>query len=162
MKTRIALLAAGLATGLWGLWTLVHTVELRAITRLPIWLAGAVIADDFLLIPLTVATGWLVTRWSTGPGHHRTVGALRTTLLYVGITTLIALPLLLRQGTGANPTILPRDYLRDWLLLEATIIAVGVISAARSRGRGPRRATSADAGRGSRALRRVRRVPRCE
>jgi len=47
--------------------------------------------------------------------------------LYVGITSLIALPLLLRQGTGANPTVLPRDYLRDWLLLEATIVAVGYL-----------------------------------
>ncbi len=53
----------------------------------------------------------------------------RTTILYVGITTLIAIPLLIRQGKGVNPTVLPRNYLLDWLLLEATIIAGGVLVA---------------------------------
>ena len=53
--------------------------------------------------------------------------AVRTTLLYVGLTTLIAIPLLLRQGKGVNPTVLPRDYLRDWLWLEATIVPAGAV-----------------------------------
>ena len=122
---RAALGAAGVGFGLWGLWLLVGAVEPPALIRLPIWLGGAVLVDDFFLVPTTVAIGWLVTRWSIGPDRHRTVGALRTTLLYVGLTTLIAIPLLLRQGKGANPTVLPRDYVRDWLLLEATIVVAG-------------------------------------
>jgi hypothetical protein len=40
---------------------------------------------------------------------------------------LVALPLLLRQGKGVNPTVLPRNYLRDWLLLEATIVLAGAV-----------------------------------
>ncbi|MEU4290495.1 hypothetical protein AB0E63_19905 [Kribbella sp. NPDC026596] len=124
---RAALGAAGVGFGLWGLWLLVGAVEPPALIRLPIWLGGAVFVDDFFLVPTTVAIGWLVTRWSIGPDRHRTVGALRTTLLYVGLTTLIAIPLLLRQGKGANPTVLPRDYLRDWLLLEATIVVAGAV-----------------------------------
>jgi hypothetical protein len=40
----------------------------------------------------------------------------------------VALPLLLRQGEGVNPTELPRDYLRDWLLLETTIVLAGVVA----------------------------------
>ncbi|TCC64636.1 hypothetical protein E0H73_09670 [Kribbella pittospori] len=127
MKLRASLAAAGIGVGLWGLWLLLDAVQLQALIRLPLWLAGAVLADDFFLVPLTVATGWLVTRWSAGPDHHRTISAVRTTLLYVGLTTLIAIPLLLRQGKGVNPTVLPRDYLRDWLLLEATIIVIGVV-----------------------------------
>jgi hypothetical protein len=123
--TRALLVSVGVGFGLWGLWLLVNTVETPALIRLPIWLGGAVLADDFFLVPTTITIGWLVTRWFTGPDRHRTVGAVRTTLLYVGLTTLIAIPLLLRQGKGANPTVLPRDYLRDWLLLEATIIAAG-------------------------------------
>ncbi|MEU8224519.1 hypothetical protein [Kribbella sp. NPDC048915] len=128
MKLRVGLAALGVLAGLWGVWKLVQTVAIPALIRLPIWLAGAVVADDFVLVPLTVVAGWLVTRWATGPGRHRTVGVVRTTLVYVGITSLIAVPLLLRQGKGVNPTILPRDYLRDWLLLEATIIVGGVIA----------------------------------
>ncbi|TCC27966.1 hypothetical protein [Kribbella speibonae] len=127
MKTRIGLAVVGVGVGLWGLWLLLGALDPPALIRLPIWLGGAVLADDFVLVPLTVGVGSLVARWSAGPDRHRTVGAVRTTLLYVGITSLIAVPLLLRQGKGVNPTVLPRDYLRDWLLLEATIIAGGVI-----------------------------------
>ena len=127
MKARAALAATGVGFGLWGLWLLVDAVEPAALIRLPIWLGGAVVADDFFLVPLTLTVGWLVTRWSTGPDRHRTVGAVRTTLLYVGLTTLIAIPLLVRQGKGVNPTVLPRDYLRDWLLLEATIVVAGAV-----------------------------------
>ncbi|MEU4193461.1 hypothetical protein AB0E69_16300 [Kribbella sp. NPDC026611] len=128
MKLRIGLVAVGVLMGLWGVWKMFEALDVRALVRLPLWLGGAVVADDFILVPLTVTVGWLVTRWSLGPGRHRTVGVVRTTLLYVGITTLIALPLIARQGTGANPTILPRDYRRDWLLLEATIVAVGAVA----------------------------------
>ncbi|TDD48832.1 hypothetical protein E1263_32765 [Kribbella antibiotica] len=126
MKTRAALAAFGVGFGLWGVWLMLQSLQPAQLIRLPLWLGGVVIADDFILVPTTVAVGWLVTRWSIGPDRHRTVGAVRTTLLYVGITTLIAIPLLLRQGKGANPTVLPRDYLRDWLLLEATIILAGL------------------------------------
>ncbi|WP_133804906.1 hypothetical protein [Kribbella caucasensis] len=106
---------------------MLHSLSTDALVRLPLWLGGAVLADDFLLVPLTIGAGWLLTRWSIGPDHHRTVTTIRTTLLYAGITTLVAIPLLLRQGKGINPTVLPRDYFRDWLLLEATIVAVGVL-----------------------------------
>jgi hypothetical protein len=126
VKLRIGLLVAGVVTALWGVRELLGALDGPALVRLPLWLAGAVVADDFLLVPSTVAVGWLVARWSARPGRHRVVGVVRTTLLYVGITSLIALPLLLRQGKGPNPTVLPRDYLRDWLLLEATIVAAGV------------------------------------
>jgi hypothetical protein len=124
---RATLGAAGIGLGLWGLRLLLQALSLDALVRLPLWLGGAVLADDFFLIPLTVGAGWLLTRWSIGPGHHRAVTTVRTTLLYVGLTTLVALPLLLRQGKGVNPTVLPRNYLRDWLLLEATIVLAGAV-----------------------------------
>ncbi|MFB6720331.1 hypothetical protein ACFCV3_09240 [Kribbella sp. NPDC056345] len=146
MKTRAALATLGVGFGLWGVWLMLQSLEPQALIRLPLWLGGAVIADDLVLVPTTVAVGWLVTRWSIGPDHHRTVGAVRTTLLYIGITTLIAIPLLLRQGKGANPTVLPRNYLRDWLLLEATIIAVGLVVFLVQRSRLTLRRTRASSG----------------
>jgi hypothetical protein len=141
MKLRMGLAGAGVLVALWGVWKLITAVDLHGLIRLPLWLGGAVVADDLLLVPLTVAVGWVLSKWARG----RVVGAVRTTLLYVGVTSLLALPLLLRQGTGANPTILPRNYLRDWLLLEAIIIVVGALSALRSGRRGPRPEPSADA-----------------
>jgi hypothetical protein len=128
-KARGALAALGVGFGLWGLRLLLQAVSTDALVRLPLWLGGAVVTDDFLLVPLTVAGGWLLTRWSMGPGRHRITGTVRTVLLYVAVTTVIAIPLLIRQGKGVNPTVLPRDYLRDWLLLEATIVVVGVVIA---------------------------------
>lgn len=124
---RVVLGVFGVGLGLWGLRLLLQAVSVDALVRLPLWLGGAVAVDDFFLVPLTVATGWLVTRWAIGPDRHRLVGAVRTTLLYVGVTTVIAIPLLIRQGKGVNPTVLPRNYLRDWLLLEATIVAAGLV-----------------------------------
>jgi hypothetical protein len=88
-----------------------------------------VVVDDLLLMPLTLTVGWLITRWSIGPDRHRWVTTVRTTVLYVGITTLLAIPLLIRQGKGVNPTVLPRNYLLDWLLLEATILLTGTVVA---------------------------------
>lgn len=120
---RIALASCGVAFGLWGLWLLLQSLSTDALIRLPLWLGGAVLVDDFILTPLVVGAGWLLTRRLTG----RTAAIARTTLLYVGITTLIAIPLLLRQGQGANPTVLSRDYLRDWLILEAAIVLMGVL-----------------------------------
>lgn len=133
MKARILLGVLGIGVGLWGLWLLVGALSADALVRLPLWLGGAVLVDDFVVVPLTLAAGWVLARWSTGPGRHRTVDAVRATGLYVGVTTLIAIPLLVRQGKGVNPTVLPRDYLRDWLLLEATIVAAGVLVMARQR-----------------------------
>jgi hypothetical protein len=124
---RAALGALGVGSGLWGLRLLLQSLSVDALVRLPLWLGGAVLADDFFLVPLTIGAGWLLTRWSVGPDHHRTVTTVRTTLLYVGLTTLVAIPLLIRQGKGVNPTVLPRDYWRDWLLLEATIVLIGVL-----------------------------------
>jgi len=126
---RAAMGAVGIGIGLWGLRLLLQAVTGGALLRLPLWLGGAVLADDFFLIPLTVGAGWLLTHWSIGPDRHRLVTTVRTTALYVGVTTLIAIPLLIRQGKGVNPTVLPRNYLLDWLLLEAIIIAVGVLVA---------------------------------
>ncbi|WP_433169310.1 hypothetical protein [Kribbella sp. CA-247076] len=146
IRTRTALAAGGVLLGLWGLWLLLGSLSTDALIRLPLWLGGAVLVDDFFLVPLTIGIGWLVTRRLTG----HTVATVRTVLLYVGITTLIAIPLLLRQGKGANPTVLSRDYLRDWLVLEAAIVLAGVLvlvvarlrradGSAGSKLRGPRR-----------------------
>lgn len=127
MRIRISLVVAGVLMALWGGWELVRTVDVAGLVRLPLWLGGAVVVDDFVLTPLAVGVGWIMTRWSTGPGRHRTVGVVRATSVCVGVTTLIAVPLLWRQGTGVNPTVLPRDYLRDWLVLEATIVLIGAV-----------------------------------
>lgn len=118
---RLALIGLGSAAGLYGAWLLLQNLEPPALIRLPIWLGGAVFVDDFVIAPIVIAVGWLLTRRLSGSA---VLGYVRTAMLYIGLTSLIALPLLLRQGMGANETVLARNYLRDWLLLEATIVLV--------------------------------------
>ena len=119
-RQRVLLGTAGVLLILFGVLTLSDTVPPRAVLWLPVWLAGAVATDDGLLIPLTLAAGWLLVRWHRAGASSAQLAVVRTALLAVGVTTLIALPLIHRQGLGANPTSLARDYLRDWLILEAS------------------------------------------
>lgn len=129
----------GVAAGLYGLDLLVSALDPAALLRLPLWLGGATLADDAVLIPLTLAAGWLLTRW---PRTGTDATLVRTAAVFVGVTTLIALPLMARQGEAVNPTVLPRDYAHDWLRLESIIVTVALagLIAGRIR-RGPARRT---------------------
>lgn len=122
--TRIALVLGGLACIAYGASLLLGSLDVHALIRLPLWLGTAVLTDDGILIPLTLAGGWLLTRRVC---DSKELAITRTALIMIGVTTLIALPLMLRQGRGANPTVLSRDYRADWLMLEATIATVASV-----------------------------------
>ncbi|MYS44181.1 hypothetical protein GTY23_23710, partial [Streptomyces sp. SID5998] len=51
-------------------------------------------------------------------------GPVRGALLVAGALTAVALPPLLRPGVPANSSVLPLDYLRNWLLALAAVAAV--------------------------------------
>lgn len=122
--TRIALVLGGLAGIAYGASLLLGSLDVHALVRLPLWLGTAVLIDDGILIPLTLAAGWLL---SKRVSDSKELAITRTALILIGVTTLIALPLMLRQGKGANPTVLSRDYRSDWLMLEATIATVASV-----------------------------------
>ncbi|MFF0465193.1 hypothetical protein [Streptomyces mexicanus] len=88
-----------------------------------VWLAGAVALHDALIAPLVLLIGRLVVR-----GTLR--GPVRGALLVAGALTLVALPPLLRPGPRANPTVLPLDYPRNWLITLAAVAAVTVVDVA--------------------------------
>ncbi|MER5884142.1 hypothetical protein ABT160_09955 [Streptomyces sp. NPDC001941] len=83
-----------------------------------VWLAGAVAVHDGLVAPLVLAAGLLV---AAVPAR----GVVRGSLVAAGCLTVVALPVLLRPGTPANPSVLPLDYLRNWLLLLAVVAGAG-------------------------------------
>lgn len=59
-------------------------------------------------------------------------GTVRGGLVVAGCLTMIALPPLLRPGAPTNPSALPLDYLRNWLLLLAAVAVVtGLVPAVR-------------------------------
>ncbi|MFJ3203140.1 hypothetical protein [Streptomyces sp. NPDC086989] len=103
--------------------------------RIALWLAGAVVLHDALIAPLVFAVAALA-----GAAGLRLRGVPRAALIVAGSLTAIALPPLLRPGGVANATVLPLDYLRNWLLTMAAVaVAAALYAGARAALRGPRR-----------------------
>ncbi|MFF4261392.1 hypothetical protein ACFY7Y_11275 [Streptomyces virginiae] len=89
--------------------------------RIVLWLAGGVLVHDGLIAPLVIAVGALC-----AAAGVRLRGVPRAALVVAGSLTVIALPPLLRPGGVANPSVLPLDYPRNWLL---AMVAIGALTA---------------------------------
>ncbi|MFJ3979824.1 hypothetical protein [Streptomyces sp. NPDC090021] len=112
----------GLLSAAWGGWLLLQQPEPW---RIAVWLGGAVVVHDGFVAPLVLAVGALAA--ATG---LRLRGVPRAALIVAGSLTVIALPPLLRPGGVANPTVLPLDYLRNWLLAMAAVaVFTGLLAA---------------------------------
>ncbi len=125
MKGRVSLGALGVVVAGWGGWTLLTNQRPDQLVAAAVWLAGGVIAHDFVLAPAVLVAGWLLVRvlprWMRGPA---TAGA-----VVLGTVTLVAIPVLGGWGRRAdNPSLLPRDYSSGWILV-ATIVAIAVVAA---------------------------------
>ncbi|MEW1636943.1 hypothetical protein AB0469_23045 [Streptomyces sp. NPDC093801] len=114
----------GLALAAWGGWLLLRQPEPW---RIAVWLGGAVVVHDGFVAPLVIAIGALTA--AAGPRRR---GVPRAALIVAGSLTAIALPPLLRPGGVANPTVLPLDYLRNWLLALAAVALFTAVHAALS------------------------------
>ncbi|WP_371588818.1 hypothetical protein [Streptomyces virginiae] len=137
MNFRYVMGGFGMVCTAWGGWLLLQQPEPW---RIAVWLGGAVVVHDGFVVPAVMAVAVLV-----GVAGLRLHGVMRGALIVAGSLTAIALPPLLRPGGVANPTVLPLDYLRNWLLALAAIVLftlayVGVRAVARRVGLGSRRA----------------------
>lgn len=108
--TRLVLAALGGGLMAHGGWLLLERTREDTVPQLVVWLAGAVVLHDGLLVPLVLLCGWalhtLAPPWAWG--------VLRGGLVVAGLWTLLALPVLARPGRPANPSVLPLDYLHNW------------------------------------------------
>ncbi|MEV6169623.1 hypothetical protein AB0L99_15540 [Streptomyces sp. NPDC051954] len=96
--------------------------DLSDVGDLALWLGGAVVLHDGLLVPAVLVLGLLI-------GRSRLRAVWRGGLLTGGCLTLLALPLLLRPGSPANSTVLPRDYWLSWaVVLVVTAVVTGVVA----------------------------------
>ncbi|MFE5491374.1 hypothetical protein ACFQ7Z_15705 [Streptomyces virginiae] len=112
----------GLLCAAWGGWLLLQQPEPW---RPAVWLGGAVVVHDGLVAPVVFAVGALA-----AAAGLRLRGVPRAALIVAGSLTAIALPPLLRPGPVANPTVLPLDYLRNWLLAMAAVALTTALHAA--------------------------------
>ncbi|MCQ9182995.1 hypothetical protein KMT30_28920 [Streptomyces sp. IBSBF 2953] len=127
---RVLLGAAGSALMGVGAWLL---TDVRDPADVLVWLGGAVLLHDVLIAPSVLLVGLVLVR-----GGRR--GPVRGALLVAGALTAVALPVLLRPGRTANPSVLPLDYPRNWLISLVAVATVAALwAAAREFARGRRR-----------------------
>lgn len=87
-----------------------------------VWLGSAIALHDGILVPVVLAVGWLVVKSPFS-------AALRGGLLTASCLTLIALPMMLRAGKTANSTVLPMNYVVNWVIvLAVTVVATGGVA----------------------------------
>ncbi|MEX0171098.1 hypothetical protein [Streptomyces sp. LMG1-1-1.1] len=92
-----------------------------------VWLAGALVLHDGILAPLVLGVGLLLV------GRSRR-GLLRGASVVAGSVLLVTLPLLVRPGAPANPSVLPLPYGRNLaIVLAAVAVVTGVLYLVRRR-----------------------------
>ncbi|MGW0553861.1 hypothetical protein ACWDZ6_06620 [Streptomyces sp. NPDC002926] len=115
---RIVTGALGLALMAFGTSLLVTGGQLKDVA---LWLAGAIVLHDGIVAPLVLGIGLLM---AAVPAR----GTVRGALVVAGCLTVIALPVLLRPGAPKNASVLPLDYVRNWLIaLAAVAVLTGVL-----------------------------------
>ena len=124
MRTsRIALAVAGALLLTFGVFRLVTKLDSGDLLVLGVWLAAAVVLHDGLIAPITVGTGVALTRVSPRARRY-----LQGALVVGALITVIAIPLIGRQGTQPeSKAILLRDYTTNLALLLGMTGAVAVL-----------------------------------
>ena len=122
-KYRIALGVAGGLLLTFGVFRLVTELDAGDLFVLGVWLAAAVALHDGLIAPITVGTGVALT--GVPPRARR---YLQGALLVGALITVIAIPLIGRQGTQPeSKAILLRDYAANLALLLGMTAAVALV-----------------------------------
>ncbi|HEY7489355.1 MAG TPA: hypothetical protein VH912_33260 [Streptosporangiaceae bacterium] len=134
--------ALGVALMAFGTYVLLTDAHIHDPQDVVLWLAGAIAVHDGVLAPLVLAVG-LALGVVVRPAPSRWI--VRGALMVAGCLTLVALPNLLPPGRPTNITVLPLDYLTNWLLLLAIIIVftATVLAVLNRRPRRPRSAKTA-------------------
>lgn len=135
---RLLLGAVGLAAMGIGVFILLTDPFVHRPLEVVKWLVGADLLHEAVVVPAVLALGALL----------RPRGALRAGLISAGCVTAVALPMLLAPRPHANPTVLPLDYPRDWLV---TLGLIAVLTALASARRTRRKPANGDGDRGGSA-----------
>ena len=139
-RWRYGLGSAGLALGLFGVFRLLTQIPFGDLAILAIWLVGAVIIHDGIVSPLVVTVGWLVSR--VVPQRARRY--LQAALVTAALVTVIAVPLIFREGTQPPSKALLRQHYGANLTVLVSIIAALALSAYAARIAGDRRRHPSD------------------
>lgn len=127
----------GAAIAAFGVFTLLTTLRPDQLLGLAIWLAGAIVAHDAILVPLAhiLSTGLDRTARRLS---RQTKSIVRIGAVVGGVLSLAVLPEIYAKSLGpANPTILAADYaLRlaiAWAIIGVLVVLASAIMNARTR-----------------------------
>lgn len=127
----------GVAIATFGAFTLFTTLRPDQLLGLAIWLAGAIVAHDAILVPLAhiLSTGLDRTARRLS---RQTTSIVRVGAVVGGVLSLAVLPEIYAKSLGpANPTILAADYaLRlaiAWAIIAVLVVVASAIMSARTR-----------------------------
>jgi hypothetical protein len=121
---RAALLALGVAGGLWGVW-LMHDFTGPQLVSVATFLIGGLILHDAIVAPVTVGLGVAASRIL--PGHFRS--AVGVAFLLWGTLTLAFFNVL--SGEGGKPdndTVLHRPYASSWLVMTLVLAILAALT----------------------------------
>jgi hypothetical protein len=125
MRVRIALAAAGLLLGLYGVFRLVTEVPHAKLIVLVFWLIGALVIHDGILSPLVVSVSWVLAR-VVRPRARR---YLQFALIAGGLVTVIALPMIHRQKVGpASKALLRQNFTANLTIILAVIAVLTLVA----------------------------------
>ena len=118
MRIRMLIAGAGLLLGLFGVFRLLTQVRIGDLAILGLWIAGALLIHDGVLSPAVVAVGWVIEH--TVPARARR--HLQAALVVGALITVVASPMIYRQGSGpVSKALLQQNYARNLTVLLAVI-----------------------------------------
>ena len=123
-RRRLVIGAAGVLLGLYGVFRLVTEIPNANLTVLALWLLAALVIHDGVVAPSCVAVGWAVAH--VVPARARRY--LQAGLVVAALVTVVAVPLIYREGTQpAVKAILRQDYGGNLTLLLGIIAAASLL-----------------------------------
>jgi hypothetical protein len=126
-RVRVVVGGVGLLVLLTGVWKVLHAVQPASYVWLVVWLGGAVVLHDAVLVPLLS-----LLRAGTQRGlpalPEPAIALVKAGLVVGGLLVLVVVPEIWAQHLGPqNPTVLPGSYARRLLV---TLGVVAVLTAA--------------------------------
>lgn len=121
---RVGIAAPGVALIAYGAYRLLSEIPAEDLVSIGVWLAAALVLHDAVVAPVTVGLGVVLARW-VPPRARRYV---QGTAVAAALVTVIALPLIHRQGTQPSvKALLAQSYGTNLAVLVAGICAVGML-----------------------------------
>jgi hypothetical protein len=113
-------IAPGLLAVAWGALGVVREVPVLPWLG---WFVGSAVVHDLLLAPVVIGVGALLARFLPAPAR----GPVVVGLVVSAVLALVAVLFVLNPGNPGEPGFLPREYLRNLLLLDGAIVLVAAV-----------------------------------